>query len=51
MIALGVLCLILGLVFGIGLLWSIGIILVVIGIILAVLGLMDRAVGPRRYYW
>lgn len=51
MIALGVICLILGLLFGVGLLWTIGVILVVVGIILALLGMMDRAVGPRRYYW
>ena len=42
--------LILGLVLGIGILWTIGIILVVIGLILEVLGLMGRAVGGRRYY-
>jgi hypothetical protein len=51
MIVLGVVCLILGLVFGIGILWTIGLILIAVGIILAVLGMMDRAVGPRRYYW
>ena len=51
MIILGVICLILGLVLGIGILWTIGIILVVIGLILALLGMMDRAVGPRRHYW
>jgi hypothetical protein len=49
-IILGVICLILGLVLGIGILWTIGIILVVIGLILEVLGLMGRAVGGRRYY-
>ena len=47
---LGVICLILRLVLGIGILWTIGIILVVIGLILEVLGLMGRAVGGRRYY-
>jgi hypothetical protein len=51
MIVLGVICLILGLIFGIGILWTIGIILIVVGIILALLGMMDRAVGPRRHYW
>ena len=51
MIVLGVICLILGLVFGIGILWTIGLILVVVGIILWVLGSMDRAIGPRRHYW
>jgi hypothetical protein len=43
--------LILGLILGVGILWTIGIILIVIGIILALLGMMDRAVGPRRHYW
>jgi hypothetical protein len=51
MITLGVICLILGLIFGVGVLWTIGIILVVVGIILAVLGMMDRAIGPRRHYY
>jgi hypothetical protein len=51
MIVLGVICLILGLIFGLGILWTIGIILIVVGIILALLGMMDRAIGPRRHYW
>jgi hypothetical protein len=51
MIVLGALLLILGLIFGVGILWTIGIILIVIGVILALLGMMDRAVGPRRHYW
>ena len=51
MIVLGVICLILGLILGVGILWTIGIILIVVGIILALLGMMDRAVGPRRHYW
>ena len=51
MIILGLICLILGLVLGIGILWTIGIILVVVGLILEVLGLMGRAVGGRRHYW
>jgi hypothetical protein len=51
MIVLGVICLILGVIFGAGILWTIGLILIVVGIILAVLGMLDRAVGPRRYYW
>jgi hypothetical protein len=51
MIVLGVISLILALIFGTPVLWTIGIILVVVGIILAVLGMMDRAIGPRRYYY
>ncbi len=51
MIALGLICLILGLVLGVNILWTIGIILLVVGLILALLGTMDRAVGGRRHYY
>ncbi len=51
MIVLGAVLLILGVIFGAGILWTIGLILVAVGIILAILGMLDRAVGPRRYYW
>jgi Family of unknown function (DUF6131) len=50
-IVLGLICLIIGLVFGIGVLWVIGIILVVVGLILELLGTMGRAVGGRRHYY
>jgi hypothetical protein len=51
MIVLGLICLILGLVLGIGILWTIGIILLVVGLILEVLGTIGHAVGGRRHYW
>lgn len=51
MIVLGALLLILGFVLDIGILWTIGIILLVLGAILAVLGSMDRAVGGRRHWY
>ncbi len=51
MIVLGLICLILGLLLGAGILWTIGLILIAVGIILAILGMMDRAVGPRSHYW
>ncbi|MBE7191041.1 hypothetical protein J8M97_24950 [Gordonia polyisoprenivorans] len=51
MIILGAICLILGLIFGIPILWTIGIILVVIGLILAILGATGRAVGGRAHYF
>ncbi|MFD8638165.1 DUF6131 family protein [Streptomyces sp. NPDC059533] len=51
MIILGVILLILGFVFGISILWTIGIILVVIGLILWVLGAVGHEVGGRRHYW
>jgi hypothetical protein len=50
-IVLGVVLLILGLIVGSGILWTIGLILIAVGIILAILGILDRAVGPRRYYY
>jgi hypothetical protein len=51
MIILGLVLLLLGLLFNIGLLWTLGIILLIIGVILAVLGSTSRAVGGRRHYW
>ncbi len=51
MIVLGLALLILGLILGVGILWTIGIILVVVGIILWILGTMDRAVLGRRYWY
>jgi hypothetical protein len=51
MILLGLILLLLGLVFGIGILWTIGIVLILVGAVLWVLGSMDRAVGGRRHYW
>jgi hypothetical protein len=51
MIVLGIILLILGLVLNAGILWTIGIILIIGGIILNLLGMMDRAIGPRRYYY
>ena len=51
MIILGLILLIVGFVVKIGILWSIGIALLVIGLILALLGATGRAVGGRRHYW
>ncbi|MFJ4777638.1 DUF6131 family protein [Streptomyces sp. NPDC088762] len=51
MIILGVILLILGFVFGISILWTIGLILVLIGLVLWVLGAVGHAVGGRRHYW
>ncbi|MEU0053300.1 DUF6131 family protein [Streptomyces sp. NPDC006309] len=51
MIALGVLLLILGFLFHIGILWTVGVIVLVIGAILWVLGSVGHAVGGRRHYW
>jgi hypothetical protein len=36
---------------GIAVIWTIGIIALVIGLILALLGAVGHAVGRRRHYW
>ncbi|GAA1339131.1 hypothetical protein GCM10009647_082320 [Streptomyces sanglieri] len=51
MIILGVILLVIGLVAGISILWTIGIVLVAIGLVLWILGAVGHAVGGRRHYW
>ncbi|MFI5617873.1 DUF6131 family protein [Streptomyces sp. NPDC051567] len=51
MIVLGVILLIVGWVASISILWTIGIILVVIGAVLWIAGSLGHAVGGRRHYW
>jgi hypothetical protein len=51
MIILGAILLVVGLIAGIGILWTIGVILLAIGIVLWILGAMGREVGGRRHYW
>ncbi len=51
MILLGLILLLLGVILGIGILYTIGIVLIVVGVILWILGAMGRAVGGRRHYW
>ena len=51
MIVLGVILLICGFVFKISILWTIGIILLVIGAVLSVLGSVGRPIAGRRHYW
>ncbi len=51
MIVLGLVLLILGWLLGVGLLWTIGIILIVIGAILWLLGAAGRPLAGRRHYW
>ena len=43
--------LIIGFVAKIAIMWTIGIVLVVIGLVLALLGMMGRAVGGRAHYY
>jgi hypothetical protein len=51
MITLGVVLLILGVLTHIAILWSIGVLLVVVGAILWLLGAAGRQVGGRRHYY
>ncbi|WP_202121469.1 DUF6131 family protein [Streptomyces sp. BA2] len=51
MIALGIILLIIGLIAGISILWTIGVILVVVGVVLWLLGSVGHAVGGRKHYW
>lgn len=51
MIIIGVILLIIGFITGIAVIWTIGIIALVIGLVLALLGAVGHAVGGRRHYW
>jgi hypothetical protein len=51
MIVLGILLLIIGFVTGIAILWTIGIVVVVIGLVLLLLGMAGHAVGGRKHYF
>lgn len=51
MIILGLILLIIGFVAAIPILWSIGIIVLLVGLLLMVLGMAGRAVGGHRHYW
>jgi Family of unknown function (DUF6131) len=51
MIILGIVLLVAGFLLKISILWTVGIIVLVIGLILTVMGSMGRAVGGRRTYY
>jgi hypothetical protein len=51
LITLGVILLIIAAVFNIGILWALGVLLVVVGVIFFLLGAMGRAIGGRRHYY
>ncbi|HXB90532.1 MAG: DUF6131 family protein [Mycobacterium sp.] len=51
MIILGIILLIAGFLLKISILWTIGIIVLLIGLVLAVMGAAGRAVGGRRHYF
>jgi uncharacterized membrane protein HdeD (DUF308 family) len=50
-IVLGVILLLLGFLFHVSILWTIGIILLVIGAVLWIAGSVGRPVAGRRHYW
>jgi hypothetical protein len=51
MIILGLIILVVGYLLNISVLWTIGLILMVVGAILWLLGATGRAVGGRSHYW
>jgi len=51
MIILGLVLLLVGLLTGVGILWSLGVLLIIIGAILWILGAAGREVGGRRHYY
>jgi hypothetical protein len=50
-IILGIILIVIGAIADIGILYTIGAILIVIGLIFWILGAMGRAVGGRRHYY
>jgi hypothetical protein len=50
-IIFGIILGIIGFVSGIAVIWTIGMIMLVIGAILALLGTADHAIGGRRHYY
>lgn len=51
MLLLGVVVLILAALLDIAVLWTIGWILAGVGLLLLVFGMLDRSVGPARFYY
>jgi hypothetical protein len=51
MIITGLILLLIGALFGIGILWTLGIIVVVVGVVLMLLGRTGHAVAGRAHYW
>lgn len=51
MIILGVVLMLIGLVAGIPILWTVGVILLVVGLVLMLVGRSGRRIGGRAHYW
>jgi len=50
-IIFGIILLLVGFIAKVAILWTLGIILVVVGLVLVALGTMGRAVGGRRHFY
>ena len=51
MIIFGLILLLIGFITGIAIVWTIGVIVLVVGLVLWLLGAMGHAVGGRRHYY
>jgi hypothetical protein len=51
MIPLGIVLAVLGVLLGVPVLWTIGVIVLIVGLVLWVLGAVGRPVGGRRHYY
>ena len=51
MIIAGIVLLLLGILLGVSILYTIGVILIVVGAVLWIIGSTGRAVGGRRHYY
>ncbi|MBZ9593753.1 MULTISPECIES: DUF6131 family protein [Streptomyces] len=51
MIAVGLILLLIGFLTGVSVLWTLGVILLVVGAALWIMGSVGHAVGGRRHYW
>lgn len=51
MITFGIVLLLIGFLLGVPILWTLGMILLVVGVVLWILGSVGREVGGRRHYY
>jgi hypothetical protein len=51
MIIIGLVLLLIGFLVKVAIVWTIGIVVLVVGLILVLLGSVGHAVGGRRHYW
>jgi hypothetical protein len=51
MIIFGVILMLIGFLTGIAILWTVGLVILIIGAVLWLLGAMGRGVGGRRHYY